>query len=121
MKRDNTDLPKLYCKRCGLEIEYDITHECNGVKSAHSSVIERILRKTPLSTRIFILLQMNDYDNWIDGEYLGDNDKLIELTKMILEDVYEWVDEGSPGLGNLDLSRYKDSRKNIKIKKGYNK
>ena len=38
------------------------------------SKLQERLEKIPLKTRLFIGLQMNDYDNWKDGEYLGDND-----------------------------------------------
>ena len=60
-------------------------------------ILEKIRKETPLKTRLFISLQMEDYDNWENGDYNGDIKKLIKLTEWILEDVYKWIDDGMPG------------------------
>ena len=69
--------------------------------------IKEIVKRIPLKTRIFISLQMDDYDKWKNGEYLGDNDKLIKRTESILKDVFDWVDNGMPGGKDMDLEYFK--------------
>jgi hypothetical protein len=70
--------------------------------------IKSIMDRIPLKTSIFISLQMDDYDNWKDGEYLGDNEKIIKQTEWILKEVFSWVDNGMPGGRDMDLSEYKN-------------
>jgi len=40
---------------------------------------------------------MDDIDNWSNGEYKGDNAKLVKQTESILQDVFEWIDDEMPG------------------------
>lgn len=72
------------------------------------SPAERIRKRIPLKTSIFVTLQMEDYDNWENGEYHGDNDRLIKQTECILKDVFDWIDRGMPGGKDIDLSYYKN-------------
>ena len=69
-------------------------------------ILEKIRKETPLKTRLFISLQMEDYDNWENGDYNGDRKRLLKLTSDILKEVFEWVDDGMPGKNDIDLSRY---------------
>lgn len=45
---------------------------------------KRILKETPLETRLFVYLQMDDYDNWDNGSYKGDNQKIKEKVTHII-------------------------------------
>lgn len=84
------------------------------------SVVERIRKRIPLKTSIFVTLQMDDYDNWEKGEYRGDNDKLIKQTEWILKDVFDWIDRGMPGGRDTDLSYYKNVKSSPFINVGNN-
>jgi len=73
----------------------------------NESAIENAMKRISLKSSIFIGLQMDDYDNWKDGEYFGDNEKLVKQTEWILKDVFKWIDNGMPGGRDIDLTRYK--------------
>lgn len=72
-------------------------NEKNKAKQYTSPLIKKIIKSIPLKTRIFNTLKMEDYDNWENGDYNGDSEKIIKLTEWILEDVYKWIDDGMPG------------------------
>ena len=77
-------------------------------------ILEKIRKETPLKTRLFISLQMEDYKNWDNGDYRGDIKKLIKSTSDILKEVFEWVDDGMAGKDDIDLSCYNVKNKNNK-------
>lgn len=52
--------------------------------------IEEILNQTSLETQFEIHLQMSDYENWENGEYLGDYSKCKKLAKELALIVKEW-------------------------------
>jgi len=78
----------------------------NKAKKYTSPLIQKILKSIPLKTRVFTILQMEDYDNWENGEYKGNNKRLIKLTKWILEDVFQWIKDGKSGGEDIDLTKY---------------
>lgn len=58
-----------------------------------SKIVESILKKTSLETRLKVYLQMNDYINWNNGEYSGNiNEELESLLKY----VEEWQKDEAP-------------------------
>jgi alcohol dehydrogenase YqhD (iron-dependent ADH family) len=60
--------------------------------SSISNSIERTLAKTPLKTRIKVMLEMDDYENWENGTYQGDQE---ENANMIVGVVREWQKDGA--------------------------
>lgn len=56
----------------------------------------QLLKGTPLKNRIFIYLQMDDYDNWVNGDYVGDSEKLNAIADGLVNKVNEWVSDGMP-------------------------
>lgn len=79
-------------------------------KAPIKNIIAEHCKTHPIKMRLFVYLQMHDYTNWKSGQYTGDMKKLIEHTENILDDVFEWVDNGMPGGKDKDLSRYKTCR-----------
>lgn len=60
------------------------------------SFIEKILKGTPLRTRIFIHLQMDDIANWNNGTYSGDVSKLKDTTNHLVTIFKEFYEHGMP-------------------------
>lgn len=52
--------------------------------------LEEIRRIIPLEISLRVSLQMDDYDNWRDGEYLGDMNKINNIVEIVLKDVEDW-------------------------------
>ncbi len=48
---------------------------------------DEILEGIPLKAKILNTLVMFDYENWNNGEYVGDYKEKERLTKVIMEDV----------------------------------
>lgn len=61
-----------------------------------SDILDKMLKETPLKTRLFILFQMQDYNNWVNGEYFGNINKLNKRVNDVLKTVDEWVKDDMP-------------------------
>lgn len=97
----------LPCKEEDLELVPVSITEIKAPKPA--SMFDEVLKRTDLKTRLFVQLQMADYENWNNGDYLGDMTKLLAQVQSILETVYKWKDDGAPGHEDLDLQRFEDN------------
>lgn len=60
-----------------------------------SKVIEKIKSKITLESSVRTDLMMSDFDNWKDGKYLGDLNKIDNQTESILRTVERWQKRGS--------------------------
>lgn len=54
------------------------------------------MKDRPLSKRLLVPLMMADYDNWDNGEYKGDMDKIKAQIDIICSTVDKWVSDGMP-------------------------
>ena len=61
-----------------------------------SEIFDNLLKQTDLYTRVRISLQMDDLQNWKDGEYLGDPELIERQTKAICKLVDEWQGDEAP-------------------------
>ena len=57
-----------------------------------SKLFEKLLREVSLDIRLKVALQMEDEDNWENGEYLGNQERLVTV---IMEIVKEWKADGA--------------------------
>lgn len=57
---------------------------------------QEIIAKSPLKIRLFITLQMSDYDNWKDGTYSGDTLELSRKVNHLIDLVEKWMIDGQP-------------------------
>lgn len=55
-----------------------------------SLILDRIRKKTSLQTRIFVHLQFEDIDNWVNGVYVGKITKNCKEVTRILDIVKDW-------------------------------
>jgi hypothetical protein len=72
----------------------------NTTEDMNLSKFNQVLKETPLETRLFIYLQMDDYDNWSNGEYKGDNVKIKEKVTHIIG-ILKLFNEDSASLHSL--------------------
>ena len=70
--------------------------------------LKNLMKSIPIKDRIFTLIQMGDNDNWKNGTYVGDMNALLYKVKCVLQTIYEWHEDGCPGLGDLDLEEFRD-------------
>jgi hypothetical protein len=63
-----------------------------------SKVLERIKKRIPIHTSIQNALMMDDYDDWKNGEYLGDMKKINQQTSYLCKEILEWIENSKPGL-----------------------
>ena len=61
-----------------------------------SEIFDKLVKQTDLYTRVRVSLQMDDLQNWKDGEYLGDLQLIERQTKAICRLVKEWQEDGAP-------------------------
>lgn len=61
------------------------------------SKIEEIRNRTSLKTRLSVYLTMADYENWDNGEYLGDENKIREEVNYLIDLFEDWTKRGQPG------------------------
>lgn len=66
------------------------------IKTYYSKIMEDTIKSIPIKTRLYIHFTMNDYVNWVDGEYLGDKNKIKKEVDDIIEIIDEWVLNGMP-------------------------
>jgi hypothetical protein len=50
-----------------------------------SKLFEKILSRIPLECKIKTYLTMEDYDNWDNGEYKGDKERIKKMTEDLLD------------------------------------
>lgn len=60
------------------------------------SNFDKILKSTPLKTRLWVVLQMDDYENWDNGDYKGNVEELKRKVELIKKEVEDWVEDGMP-------------------------
>jgi hypothetical protein len=48
----------------------------------NSKMVDRLIKKIPLETKIRVALEMNDYANWENGTYKSSQ---LRLTKIIMK------------------------------------
>ena len=60
-------------------------NEKNKAKQYTSPLIKKIIKSIPLKTRIFNTLKMEDYDNWENGDYNGDSEKIDKINFRYFE------------------------------------
>ena len=60
-------------------------NEKNEAKQYTSPLIKKIIKSIPLKTRIFNTLKMEDYDNWENGDYNGDSEKIDKINFRYFE------------------------------------
>ena len=55
--------------------------------------IKEISDRTSLETKIRIGITMADYDNWNNGDYLGDRELIQRQVDSILQNIEKWVED----------------------------
>ena len=56
-----------------------------------SKIFDSVSKNIPLQTRVYIHLQMEDFENWEDGKYKGDCDKLKKNTDQLIGIFMKWA------------------------------
>lgn len=51
-----------------------------------SRVLERIMQRIPLETKLKVAFQSHDIENWKNGEYLGDAEKYVGIALAEIKD-----------------------------------
>lgn len=88
--------------------EWKIVEQILPKTPKKNPLMESIRKKIPLKTMIFTNLQLSDYENWSNGEYKGDNEIIIKTATSIMQDVFQWIENGMPGGKDIDLSEFKN-------------
>ena len=73
-----------------LQLQYLLINQIVMKKNLR---LEEIRRRISLETCLRVRLQMDDYDNWDNGEYFGDMDKINKNIGIILDEVERWCDK----------------------------
>lgn len=64
------------------------------ISESESRLIEKILAETSLETSLRISFAMLDYENWKNGEYLGDEELINNQVESALHIIEAWVEKG---------------------------
>lgn len=55
-----------------------------------SPKLEEIRKRISLETSLRVMFQMSDYNNWHNGEYFGNMDKINKAIELVLIEVEDW-------------------------------
>lgn len=68
-----------------------------------SKVLDRIMKRIPLETKLCVAFQASDIENWKEGEYFGDAEKYVSVA---MEEIEEHIKEKFPDIDIEKLILY---------------